>query len=89
MKKTTIGIFADRGDAEKFINYAHNELKLPHEDISYIYKDIFGNKKEVQRMHHSSDAIWARGRASSKAHFWNYHATSPTPVGYRTWSLGW
>jgi hypothetical protein len=47
MKRTTIGIFADRGDAEKFINYAHNELKLPHEDISYIYKDIFGNKKEV------------------------------------------
>ncbi|MFA6256711.1 MAG: hypothetical protein WCT29_00155 [Candidatus Paceibacterota bacterium] len=47
MKKTTIGIFVERNDAEKFINYVHNEIKIPHEDISYIYKDVLGIEREV------------------------------------------
>lgn len=57
MKRTTIGIFADRSEAEKFINFAHNELKVSHDDISYIYKDIFGNKKEVNTEDVASDTM--------------------------------
>jgi hypothetical protein len=52
MKKTTIGIFENRSDAEKFINFIHNKFLISHDDISYIYKDIFGNEKEV-----STDAV--------------------------------
>lgn len=47
MKKTTIGIFAERNDAEKFINEAHTILAVPHDDISYLYKDVLGQEKEV------------------------------------------
>lgn len=52
MKKITIGVFEDRNDAEKFINYIHNKFLISHNDISYVYKDIFGNEKEV-----STDAV--------------------------------
>ncbi len=55
MKSTTIGVFGDRNDAEKFINYVHNKISIPHENISYIYKDIFGNQKEVNTEAVASD----------------------------------
>jgi hypothetical protein len=67
MKKTTIGIFAKREDAEKFINYVHNELVVPHEDISYIYKDIFGNEKEVNTEAIASDTPAEGAEKGAKA----------------------
>jgi len=43
----TIGIFTDRTNAEAAINRLHNELKVPTDDISYIYKNMEGEVKEV------------------------------------------
>lgn len=48
MKKFTIGVFAAREDAEKAINRLHNELSIPNEDISYLYKNIDGEVREVE-----------------------------------------
>jgi hypothetical protein len=39
MKKTIIGVFANREDAEKAINYIHNKFSVPNDDISYIYRN--------------------------------------------------
>ncbi|HEU0085801.1 MAG TPA: DUF1269 domain-containing protein [Candidatus Paceibacterota bacterium] len=47
MKKTTIGVFVNRSDAEKFINYIHNKVSVPTDDISYVYKNTFGEEKEI------------------------------------------
>jgi hypothetical protein len=47
MKKTIIGSFAFREDAENFINYVHTKLSIPHEDISYVYRNIEDEVKEV------------------------------------------
>ena len=47
MKKFTVGVFENREDAEKAINRAHNELKIPNEDLSFIYRNSDGEVKEV------------------------------------------
>ncbi len=52
MKQTTIGVFASRGDAERAINRVHNELSVPNEDISFLYRNTAGEIKEVP-----SDAV--------------------------------
>lgn len=43
----TIGLFSDRGNAEAAINRLHNELKVPTDDISYIYRNTEGEVQEV------------------------------------------
>lgn len=48
MKKFTIGIFVNREDAEKAINRVHNELSIPSDDISYLYRNTEGEVHEVQ-----------------------------------------
>jgi hypothetical protein len=47
MKKTIIGVFANREDAEKAINYIHNKFAVPNDDISFIYKNT---KNEVRQV---------------------------------------
>jgi uncharacterized membrane protein len=48
MKKFTVGIFENRENAEKAINRAHNELSIPTDDLSFIYRNSEGEVKEVQ-----------------------------------------
>jgi len=47
MKHMTIGLFSDRGNAEAAINRLHNELKIPTDDISYVYRNTQGEIQEV------------------------------------------
>ena len=47
MKHMTIGLFSDRSNAEAAINRLHNELKVPNDDISYIYRNTEGDVMEV------------------------------------------
>jgi uncharacterized membrane protein len=47
MKKFTIGIFANREDAEKAINSLHNTLGVDNDDISYIFRNTEGEVREV------------------------------------------
>ncbi|MGE5541133.1 MAG: DUF3341 domain-containing protein [Bacillota bacterium] len=47
MKKFTIGVFESRDVAEKAINRVHNELSIPNDDISYIYRNAEGDVQEV------------------------------------------
>lgn len=47
MKHMTVGLFSDRANAEKAINRLHNELKIPTDDISYIYRNSDGAVQEV------------------------------------------
>lgn len=55
MKKTIIGIFANREDAEKAINYVHNKFSVPNEDISYIYRNTQNEIKQVEATDISSN----------------------------------
>lgn len=48
MKNMTIGIFSDRSNAEAAINRLHNELQIPNDDISYIYRNMDGDVVEVE-----------------------------------------
>ncbi len=52
MKTMTIGTFAAREDAEKAINKLHNELGIPTDHISYVYRNTDGEVKE-----HDADDI--------------------------------
>jgi len=47
MKKFTVGVFSAREDAEKAINRLHNELKIPTNDISFLYRNSEGEVREV------------------------------------------
>lgn len=47
MKQMTIGIFSDRSNAEAAINRVHNELNVPNDDISYVYRNSEGDVVEV------------------------------------------
>ncbi len=47
MKNLTLATFPAREDAEKAINQLHNELKIDHADISYVYRNTEGDMKEV------------------------------------------
>lgn len=55
MKYMTIGIFSDRSNAEAAINRLHNELKIPNDDISYIYRNLEGDVMEVDANEISTD----------------------------------
>ncbi len=57
MKRITIGIFEERADAEKAINYIHNELGVETDDISYVYKNTNGEVKEVDAADVTGDTI--------------------------------
>lgn len=46
MKQFTIGVFATREDAEKAINAVHNDLHVPHDDISFLYRNTDGEVHE-------------------------------------------
>ena len=48
MKQLTTGLFTSRSDAAKAINHIHNKLKIPAEDISFIYRNSEGELKEVK-----------------------------------------
>ncbi len=47
MKKTIIGVFANREDAEKAINYIHNKFSVANENISYIYRNTENQVRQV------------------------------------------
>jgi uncharacterized membrane protein len=47
MKHLTTGVFESRDAAEKAINHIHNELNIPNEDISFIYRNTKGEVHEV------------------------------------------
>ncbi|MBI2409713.1 hypothetical protein HYV30_01575 [Candidatus Kaiserbacteria bacterium] len=47
MKKLTIATFATRENAEKAVNRLHKEVDVPTSEISYVYKDVHGQVKEV------------------------------------------
>lgn len=47
MKKYTIATFPSRARAEDAINRLHAELAVPHDDISYVYKNTEGEVREV------------------------------------------
>lgn len=51
----TIGVFTDRSNAEAAINRLHNELQIPNDDISYIYRNTDGEVQEVDAAHISTD----------------------------------
>ena len=55
MKHFTIGIFANREDAEKAINTIHNTCNVPNDDISYVYRNTEGEVKEVSAEHIATD----------------------------------
>ena len=55
MKHMTVGIFSDRSNAEAAINRIHNELKVPNDDISYIYRNMDGDVMEVNAKHITTD----------------------------------
>lgn len=55
MKHMTIGLFSDRANAEAAINRLHNDLKVPTDDISYIYRNSEGDVQEVDAGKIASD----------------------------------
>lgn len=44
MKKVIFALFSDIEVADRAINYLHNELHIPNDEISYVYKDKGGQK---------------------------------------------
>lgn len=44
MKKVIFAVFSDIDVADQAINHLHNELKIPNDEISYVYKDKTGHK---------------------------------------------
>ncbi len=67
MKKTVIGVFAHREDAEKAINRLHNELSIPNEEISYLYRNTEDEIKQVQADKISSDTPGEGAKKGAKA----------------------
>lgn len=47
MKVNVIGTFLSRKDAEEAVDLLHKEAKIPHEEISYVYKNEEGDIKDV------------------------------------------
>lgn len=70
MKKHTIGIFAAREDAEKAINLIHNDLDVPTNDISYLYKNTDDEIKEVDADDISSDTPAEGAGKGARAGAW-------------------
>lgn len=66
MKKTIIGVFALRSDAENFINDIHDNLSISHDDISYVYKNKDGDVKEVDTSDISSTTVGESAGAGAK-----------------------
>lgn len=50
MKKVVLGTFPSRERAEALIYYLYNELDIPRDDISYMYKNTEGEIKEFGGM---------------------------------------
>lgn len=44
MKKIIFSVFTDIEAADKAINHLHNELGIPNDEMSYVYKDKDGKK---------------------------------------------
>jgi uncharacterized membrane protein len=44
MKKNVFALFSDADKADGAINYLHNELHVPTDEISFVYKDSSGDK---------------------------------------------
>ena|SRR3989344_4288280 len=57
MKKTVIGVFSNRKDAEKAINYLHSKLSIPNDDISYLYRNTDDEVQEVNTKNVSSKTV--------------------------------
>lgn len=55
MKHFSVGLFPNRSTAEEAINRIHNELKIPTDDISYIYRNSEGEVREVDAGDVASD----------------------------------
>jgi hypothetical protein len=47
MKKNIFVLFKSISEAESAINYLHHELKIPSDEISYLYKDKHSEKVTV------------------------------------------
>lgn len=54
MKQMIVGLFNTRVDAEEAINRLHNELEIPNEEISYMYRNTQGEMKETDAAEVSS-----------------------------------
>lgn len=48
MKQFTLGVFASRADAERAINELHQSLRVPKDDISFVYRNDVGQIREVE-----------------------------------------
>lgn len=55
MKKTIIGVFESRRDAEKAINEIHNKANVSTDDISYLYRNTDDEIKQVDADKIASD----------------------------------
>ncbi len=67
MKKTIIGVFTSREDAEKTINYIHNKFSVPNDDISYLYKNTNDEIHEVSASNVSSNTPSEGARKGASA----------------------
>ena len=67
MKIHTIGVFIAREDAEKAINYIHNKLSVPNEEISYLYRNSEGEVREVEAGKISSKTPGEGAKTGAKA----------------------
>lgn len=48
MKQTTVGVFEVREDAENAVARVHKELRIPSDDISFLYRNTEGQLREVE-----------------------------------------
>ncbi len=62
MKKIIFALFTDIEVADRAINHLHNELHIPNDEISYVYKDKDGGK-----MSGDGDGVSSTGAAEGAA----------------------
>lgn len=62
MKKIIFALFTDIEVADKAINHLHNEVNIPNEEISYVYKD-----KEGEKMSGDGDDVSSSGAVEGAA----------------------
>jgi hypothetical protein len=69
-KNTVIGVFAQRDDAEKAINYVHNKLSVPNDEISYLYRNTKDEVMQVDAKEISSKTPNEGAHAGASAGAW-------------------
>lgn len=66
MKKNTVGVFPTRNDAEKFINFVHQKFGIPHDEISFVYRNTEEQIKEVDTSEVSSKTAGEGAKKGAK-----------------------